>query len=66
MSLLYSLKTPLLKRRRLIGKTIVPLSEERFTQEKAHKWERETFQQACEYGQRQARAYLEELEEALF
>jgi len=42
-----------------MGKTIVPLEE-------AREWETQIFRRVCEQGQREAMAYLDELEDALF
>ena len=48
-----------------MGKTIVPLDGANAPEE-ARGWEEKIFRQVCEQGQREAVAYLDELEEALF
>jgi hypothetical protein len=48
-----------------MGKTIVPL-DGAYAPEEVRGWEGKIFHQVCEQGKREATAYLEELEEALY
>ena len=48
-----------------MGKSIV-LLDGAFELEEVRGWEGKIFQQVCEQGRREAKAYLEELEEALY
>ena len=48
-----------------MGKTIIPLEGE-FAPEEARGWEGKVFRRVCLQGQREAAAYLEALDEALF
>ena len=48
-----------------MSNSIIPLEGE-FTPEEARGWEGKVFQKVCGQGQREAVAYLEALEEALF